>query len=571
MTFLKKIFFLYPACKKLIKLMTRHQKVLLGGMVILTIFRSFVEAISISAIMPFITLVTDPSIVESGRFKMVYDFFGFQTIENFIIVLGIAIIAFYFFRGAFSLFHMYLMKRFSNAVYRHNSLKALNTTLFLPYKAFTMLNTGELMQSIRNETSEVGKALLHILRIFTELFATISIYIVLLLMNWRMTLTITAILLVIIVIMLSTMTKYISSKGKRRVLAGRRMTKIIKELLSNAKLVKLKGSEEEIIGEYDRKLKQQSKANLQFQVISATPKYILETVGFSFLIAVIIFIIYFHGDTSAAIPAISMYALALFRILPSVHRMISEINSLVFSEEAVKKVYQTIKQETEEDGNENINFERAIRLENVCFQYLTGKEVITNISIEIKKGEKIAFTGKSGSGKSTLIDIITGLHKPVSGTVYIDNTALTSQNIRSWRKKIGYIPQTVYLFDGTVGENVSFGSDYDEEKIKAALIKANIWDFLLEKDGIHSPVGDDGIKLSGGQQQRICIARALYDDPEVLVLDEATSALDNETEGKIMDEIYNASTGKTLIVIAHRLTTVERCDIKVCMKNGHIV
>jgi ATP-binding cassette, subfamily B, bacterial PglK len=202
---------------------------------------------------------------------------------------------------------------------------------------------------------------------------------------------------------------------------------------------------------------------------------------------------------------------------------------------------------------------------------MTGEEIISGVSLEIKKGEKIAITGESGSGKSTLVDIITGIHKPVLGKVYIDDKAITDDNIRSWRKKIGYIPQSIYLFDGTVAENISFGSMPDVEKIITALKKANIWDFLSQKEGLNTKVGDGGIQLSGGQQQRIGIARALYDDPEVLVLDEATSALDNETEQKIMDEIYNVSANKTLIVIAHRLTTIERCDRRILIENGRII
>jgi ATP-binding cassette subfamily B protein/ATP-binding cassette subfamily C protein len=202
---------------------------------------------------------------------------------------------------------------------------------------------------------------------------------------------------------------------------------------------------------------------------------------------------------------------------------------------------------------------------------MTGNEVISDASLEIKKGEKIAITGESGGGKTTLVDIIIGIHKPLSGKVYIDDTAITDDNIRAWRKKIGYIPQNIYLFDGTVAENVAFGSIPDDEKIKKALQMANIWDFLASKDGVNTLVGEGGIQLSGGQQQRIGIARAFYDDPDVLVLDEATSALDTETEQKIMDEIYNVSITKTLIIIAHRLTTVERCNRRIRVEDGKII
>ena len=197
--------------------------------------------------------------------------------------------------------------------------------------------------------------------------------------------------------------------------------------------------------------------------------------------------------------------------------------------------------------------------------------VLNQINLKIKKGQKIAFIGESGSGKSTLVDLITGLYLPDTGSVKIDGQLLTKEVIKSWRKKIGYIPQSIYLFDGTVAENVVFHRPYDEEKLIQVLKKANIYDFLQKKEGLNTNVGDGGIQLSGGQKQRIAIARALYDDPEILVLDEATSALDDATEKKIMEEIYQASAGKTLLVIAHRLSTLKKCEIIYRLDNGVIM
>jgi ATP-binding cassette subfamily B protein/ATP-binding cassette subfamily C protein len=168
------------------------------------------------------------------------------------------------------------------------------------------------------------------------------------------------------------------------------------------------------------------------------------------------------------------------------------------------------------------------------------------------------------------VDILIGIYKPSRGRVYVDDSVIHDHNVRSWRSKIGYIPQDIYLFDGTVAENVAFGSPPDEEKIIMTLKKANVWEFLQKKQGVFTRVGEDGIQLSGGQKQRIGIARALYGDPDVLVLDEATSSLDNETEAKIMDEIYDVSSNKTLIVIAHRLSTVDRCDRQIRIDNGYV-
>jgi ATP-binding cassette subfamily B protein/ATP-binding cassette subfamily C protein len=265
-----------------------------------------------------------------------------------------------------------------------------------------------------------------------------------------------------------------------------------------------------------------------------------------------------------------MYALGLYRMLPAVTRMLSNINHIVFYRSSLEIVYNGIYQKTETEGNDTVIFNKSIRVDNLSFSYVADMTVLMDVSLAIRKGEKIAITGESGSGKSTLADLLIGIHKPLKGTVYIDDVAVTDANIKSWRSKIGYIPQDIYLFDGTVGENVGFGSVTDENRIVEVLKMAKIWNLLLEKDGINTRVGEGGIQLSGGQKQRIGIARALYDNPAVLVLDEATSALDNETEAKIMDEIYAASKDKTLIVIAHRLTTVERCDRRIVLNGGQI-
>ena len=226
-------------------------------------------------------------------------------------------------------------------------------------------------------------------------------------------------------------------------------------------------------------------------------------------------------------------------------------------------VYDELKDVPQDEGDEKVIFHKEIILQNICFSYIQGKPIIQNLNLSIKKGEKVAFVGPSGAGKSTLVDIITGFYQPNSGEIFIDGIQLTQENIKSWRRKIGYIPQQIYLFDGDVAENIAFGSEYDEERIIQACKIAKIYDFLEEHEGIHTKVGDGGIKLSGGQRQRIGIARAIYDNPEILVLDEATSALDNETEAKIMEEIYELSKDKTLLVIAHRLSTVERCDRRI--------
>jgi len=570
MTLFEKITFLKPVTSRLLRLMTHRHKIHLVIMLILTIGFSLVETIGISAIMPFISIVSDPTLLNSGWYKKIFEFLGFVSVERFIITMGLAIIIFYILRAVYSVILTYFTNRYSIGMYKYFSINLFKLNLSIPYKVYAQKNSAELMHSITRETSDISRVVLNFLQLCSEIFTILMVYAVIIFINWKMTLVVTVVLLFIVIFLLSLLTSISSIQGKKKFTSARRMNRILKETLGNIKYVKLKGNEQDILYSYEKSIHVNTRSEIVTNVLSIIPKGILESIGFSLLIAAVVFIVWIYHDASMVIPIISMYALALYRILPSIHRMLQNINNIVYNEKTLESVYENINQIAEEEGDTPVIFEKSIRLESISFKYLTGSDVVTGISLTINKGEKIAITGESGSGKSTLVDIIIGIHKPITGNVYIDNTALTNDNIRSWRKKIGYIPQSIYLFDGTVAENVSFGSTPDEEKIKTALIKANIWDFLAQKEGINTLVGDGGIQLSGGQQQRIGIARALYDDPEVLVLDEATSALDTETEQKIMDEIYNVSTHKTLIVIAHRLSTVERCDRRIRITNGKI-
>jgi ABC-type multidrug transport system fused ATPase/permease subunit len=246
-------------------------------------------------------------------------------------------------------------------------------------------------------------------------------------------------------------------------------------------------------------------------------------------------------------------------------------NLMLFYYKSLDIVHHDLLYKNEELGDENILFENAVSIKNLNFEYEKGKEVFSDISLNIRKGEKIAFVGESGSGKSTLVDIIMGLYRVKSDAISIDGVPLSSKNLKSWRRKVGYIPQSVYLFDGTVGENIAFGFKYDENRVIEVIKKAKIYDFLVTKELEQTLVGEGGVLLSGGQKQRIAIARALYANPEILVLDEATSALDDETEREIMKEIYSLSEDKTLIIIAHRLTTLTECETIYRLQDGKLI
>ena len=314
-----------------------------------------------------------------------------------------------------------------------------------------------------------------------------------------------------------------------------------------------------ILSRFTKEDKQLINANVLNKVLQETPRLFLETIGFVILVGAVIYVVYRINTPEYIIPILSMYALAFYRFMPSTTKIMNAYNAITFSKGTLDLSSDLIYQ-TEQIGNKIISFNKSISFKNVTFAYNKANQILTNLSLRINKKERIALIGESGAGKSTLADIIMGFYLPKEGSIYIDNQLLTAENVRSWRNKIGYIPQSIYLFDGTVTENIVFGRSYNKEKIISVLKKANVYNYLLTQDGIDTKVGEGGIRLSGGQMQRIAIARALYSDPEILVLDEATSALDNKTETNIMNEIYNLNKDKTLIIIAHRLSTVLKCE-----------
>jgi ATP-binding cassette subfamily B protein/ATP-binding cassette subfamily C protein len=556
---------------KLNNILPRKQKIFLIILLVMTIFLSVVETIGISTIMPFITVASNPSVLDEGNYKIIYDFLRFTQKTKFIIVFGISIIIFYLFRAAYNIIYNYTLNKYSIGTQKIFSLKLFKVFLNVPYKHFVQKNTGEIIHIIYTETIRASNLVLNLLGILSEAFTILALYGFMVAVNWKMTLVLTFILLVVIYFIIVILLKKTKQQGIKTTKANLKQSRILHEAFGNLKLIKLRGNENDFLNRFNISAQASARASIISTTLGHLPRNILENIGFSILIGVVVIIIWKTGAPEIIIPTIAMYALALYRMLPGINRMLNNLNSVAFNQNSLDVVYNAANYETEAEGEMQIPFEKSIKLDSLSFGYVTGGEVLQDISLEIKKGESIAITGESGGGKSTLVDLLIGINKPVSGAIYVDDIKITNDNIRSWRNKIGYIPQNIYLFDGTIAENVTFSSEFNEEQLIRTLKMANIWSYLEKKEGINTLVGDGGIQLSGGQKQRVGIARALYTDPEILVLDEATSSLDNDTENKIMDEIYSLCQNKTLIVIAHRLTTVERCKRHIVIENGRIV
>ena len=542
-------------------------------LVLFSVFISMIETVGISAVMPFIDIATNFDNIEKNQYyRSIFRFFGFDRDIDFVIAFGILLFCFYLFRGGVNLIYNYLMATFSQNLYSHTAKKMFKTFLTMPYKDFTNRNSSDLTRVIITETSLVSGVINAVLLMMSEIFVVVFLYILMLLVSWKITLLFTAIFMIKIIFLTKTVSSRLKGFGVTREKIQAEIYEMINRLFGNFKHIKMQDSNRliESIDSFSRTVDGYSKANAMRIYLGSFPRVFLETSGFSLVVLLLIAFLYLNEtNISYIIPVLSLFVLALYRLLPSANRIISSYNTMVYYYKSIDAVNDVLRFEKENLSDEAIKFNNKIELKNIGFSYL-DKRVLKNINLTIKKGEKIALIGESGTGKSTLADLIIGLYQPIQGKVQVDNILIGKSNLQNWRSQVGYIQQNIYLFDGTIAENVCFGRSVDMNLLEKVLKQANMLDFLQTKQGIDTLVGEGGVQLSGGQKQRIAIARALYGKPEVLLLDEATSALDVETEEKIMDEIYKISKDKTLIIITHRLSAIRMCDKVYKLENGFI-
>ncbi len=559
--------------KKLNNILTARDKKFFFLLVLFSIVISAIEVIGISAIMPFMSIVMDMKIIHSNQYlTYFYELLNFTNDTNFVIVFGLILIGFYIFRSLMNIFYTYLMAKFSQGRYYLIVYRLFENYMGLPYKDFITKNPSYLTKSIISESNILAALMAASLLMLSELFVVVFIYIMLLIINFKLTLLLTCFLLLNAILMVKTISKKIKNHGTIRAMMQKSFYAIINKSFANFKLIKIQSNDHIVLNEFSKASHGYTQANIIAHTLLQVPKLLLEALAFSLVISIILYLVWkYQNDLTTVLSILSMFILALYRLMPSINRIMNSYNQILFSHKALDIIHNDLMYASELLGDNNIEFTKDIYINNINFEYEEKKPILKNITISIQKGEKVAFIGESGSGKSTLIDMLIGLYKPSSGVIKIDGVPLSDKNIKSWRKKIGYIPQSVYLFDGTIAENIAYGSIFNEQNMIRCLKQAKIYDFIQTKNGLNTLVGENGIMLSGGQKQRIAIARALYTNPEVLVLDEATSALDSETEKQIMDELYELCHNKTLIIIAHRLSTIEQCKKIYKIENGEIV
>ncbi|HFU75984.1 MAG TPA: ABC transporter ATP-binding protein [Bacteroidetes bacterium] len=557
---------------KINKLLTKHDKRFLIILVFFSIIISLIETLAVSIIMPFISVANDFSLIESNYyFSTLYHFFDMNSAVTFILYFGVFLFLFYILRSFINMFYFYMLAKFSEGRYFIISKRLFETYLSLSNQKFNSLNSAHLTKMVINEASFLTQVISSLLFMISEIFVILFIYALLLYVDWQSTLLLSLVLMVVVGLILRKITSLVKTKGKEREEHQRHVYDILSSSFGNFKVIKLFSNENEVIQSFTEVSKKFVKTNIIFESSSHIPRLVLDALGFSLLSLVVALLVWKHqADISSFMPILSLYLLALYRLLPSVHRLIVRYNKIMFYSKSIELVHSELNYQGESLGTESIGFKKMIQFKNVGFSYTEGNNILMNINFLIKKGETIGIVGESGSGKSTLVDMLIGLNLPTEGQIKIDDVELCEDNLVSWREQIGYIPQSIYLFDGTVAENILFGRTYNQQRLINVLKKVKLWEILEDKNGLDTLVGEGGKLLSGGQKQRVAIARALYSSPDILVLDEATSALDKKIEMEIMKEIYLLCKDKTLIIISHNEAILEDCH-KILKVENHAI
>jgi ATP-binding cassette, subfamily B, bacterial PglK len=554
----------------------RRAAIMLFGLMLIGMV---LETLGISLVIPLLTLMTKSDL--ASQYPVIVPWLerlGNPSHEELIAFAMLVLAGVFVVKVMFLIFLAWFQARFISEVNSSFSLRLFAGYLRQPYPFHLQRNSAELIRNTVNQVAQMASALQSYLTITTESFVLFGIIVLMLVVEPVGTLIVASAF-------------GIASWGFNRFTRGRikfwgekyqshekLRLQYLQEGLGAAKDVKLLGCEKEFIDRYQVHNLGAAQINKKRSVLSTLPRFWLEILGITGIVAIVLLMIAQNKSMESLVPTLGLFAVAAFRIMPSGNRILNATQNVRFYLAAfsnLHKEFSLIEKTLPQKEYSSLPFKNSLVLEGVCFRYpATEPLVLKDISISIGQGESVGFIGSTGAGKSTLVDVILGLLVPVNGLVKVDGVDIQT-NLRGWQDRIGYVPQSIFLTDDTIRRNVAFGLSDENVEDKV------IWDCLnsaqLEQfvkglpEGLDTRIGEGGVRLSGGQRQRVGIARALYHNPSVLVLDEATSSLDTITESDFMDSVCALKGDKTLIIVAHRLTTVEHCDYLFKVGNGEIV
>jgi ABC-type multidrug transport system fused ATPase/permease subunit len=577
---------------KLLKTSERRKIYLIIGLIILS---SVLELISVGSLGPFMAIVIDPNFIQKQKIIFfIYNILNYQNYKYFLLLCGCAVFLLVLASTIFKMIVLYSVQKFAAFCRYDLGINLYKLYLYQPYQYFLNKNTNELSKNILTEVEEViNGVLLPAMYMLTNIFLTLILFIFIILVNPFLTLAAVGIFGFVYGGLYLILRSKLANAGKELFMADSIRYKITSESFGGIKDIKILKKEQFFINSYSEGVRKSINARVTNQIISSLPVQAMQTLAIGFSIAMIVFSVLFFESFLSVLPALAVYAFAIMRIVPNFQgifsnasqlRMYKYVANTLYSEmttfKVPVKIYDGIDQFYK---RQPLDFSNSIELKDIEFSYPgTKKKIFKGINLSISKNTTLGLVGATGCGKTTLVDVIMGLLKPVSGEVFADDEAVVTplkneedEKLARWQWNFGYVPQQIFLSDDTVAANIAFGIPRNLRDINAieyAAKAANLHEFILNElpDGYDTYVGERGIRLSGGQRQRIGIARSLYHDPNILVMDEATSALDSLTETAVMDAIHNLMHVKTIIIIAHRISTVRECDILCLMEHGSI-
>ena len=578
---------MYKSLKKLYSEFSPQEKRRLLLLSIIVIITALLQVVGIASIFPFISAASDPSIVDKNEYLLAAKtFFEMEDNRDFIVVLGGFVLLTLVLTNLFLAFSTWVTMKFVVTTNNTLAIRLLHRYLNESYLFHLKRNSAELLKNLTSEINRVvNGGIMSAINVVSKGLTALCILIFLVLVDPMIALIVGSVLGVSYALIYWSIRLKL---GRIGVIVTQLFTdrmRFINESLGGIKELKVLGREQY----YLKQFREVSEEIIKHQVFNRAavdlPRFLLETIAFGGILAMTMYLVAVKNDVQTVLPMISLYALAGYRLMPALQGIFQSTATLKHDIAAVDLFYEDIKGTAKLPFNfiddslpieQPLPLNKVLVLKDINFHYpSTTKQAVKNLSLSIKANTSIGIVGTSGSGKSTLVDILLGLLEPQQGSIAIDGEVLTDDNLRSWQNNIGYVPQVIFLADSTVSDNIAFGipsQDIDQQAVETAAKMANLHDFIINEleDGYQTIVGERGIRLSGGQRQRIGIARALYHNPSVLVLDEATSALDTPTEQAVMEAVYNLAHKKTIIMIAHRLSTVQDCDNLLWLEKGKL-
>ncbi|MCG3881893.1 ABC transporter ATP-binding protein [Psychrobacter sp. Ps3] len=572
--------------KQLFALLTDEQLKHFYVLQVLVVVMAFTELLGIASIAPFMALVGDMSILESnGVFAQLYQLSGLHDPMDFLFYTGVFVLVMLTFSTLVSMFTIWKLSIFGARIGTELADRLYTYYMQQSWQFHASGSSAQLTKQVSTEAARISNGIIQpLVRMNAKLVLALFISIGIVIYEPLIAILGLFIFSLAYFLLYRLVRKKLVSNGQKLSNVSTQRFRLMNEGFGGIKDVLLLNRSHDFIERFHDSGKVFARAQGTNIAISQVPRYFVELIAFGAMISLVLVLIKLHsGNLGEVLPILAVYALAAFKLLPALQQIYASVSTIkgnVAAFEAVKKDLER-SFDKQKPLNENpstipISLHKSIVLQQIEFSY-PGKEIpaVDGVSMNIPANSVIGLVGSSGSGKSTLIDLLLGLLTPQHGSLYVDDIRITANNKRAWQNLLGFVPQSIFLSEGTIAENIAFGvpaKDISLEQVNKALTLANLSELVNQlPEGINTKVGERGVKLSGGQRQRIGIARALYHEAQVLVFDEATSALDGITEKIVMDAIHEFSGKKTIIMIAHRLKTVEKCDLIYFMEHGKIV